>query len=125
MELQDEKNSYVDKKYFSFAIFIICLLCVTLFLIGYFRIEKKIDNLSTQKIPGNNIEQDVFEPNKETIVYKVMAYNGKIGVFKNDSILYCLDVYLFTLPEEDKKLLEKGIVALNEEELYEILEEYY
>jgi hypothetical protein len=32
---------------------------------------------------------------------------------------------VFTLPENDKKLLKDGIVVSTKEELYELLEEYY
>ena len=40
-------------------------------------------------------------------------------------INFSLDVYVFTLPKNDRQLLSNGIKAENKEELYRILEEYY
>ena len=52
-------------------------------------------------------------------------YNGKIGVYENEALVYTIDTYVFTLPETDKQLLRDGIVTANKIELYELMEAYY
>ena len=52
-------------------------------------------------------------------------YNGKIGVYENNALVYTLDTYIFTLPEIDKQLLREGIITVDKTELYELIEEYY
>ena len=89
-----------------------------------------ISNLNSFKIDSNGTQNDIpiFEetPSDETIdIYCLKDYNGKIGIYKNNSLVYTLDVYVFTLPEEDKKLLTEGIEVSNKEELYDLIEIYY
>lgn len=97
---------------------------ITLLVGNYILIDRKIDN-AVDKIVEQN--QPVFD---ETVVdlektYTLKEYNGKIGVYENDSLMYVLDTYVFTLPEKDKKLLNSGISVSTKEELYKLLELYY
>ena len=57
--------------------------------------------------------------------FVLKEYNGKIGVYENESLIYTLDIYVFTLPEVDKQLLKDGIIVSTKEKLYELIEEYY
>ena len=89
----------------------------------FFVFDAKLENVTAPKnetgvLPVINVTED--EKN-----YEVKEYNGRIGVFEDNSLLYTLDVYVFTLPKSDQKLLSDGIKADSKEELNEILEEYY
>ena len=52
-------------------------------------------------------------------------YNGKLAVYIDNDFQYEIDVYAFTLPEEDRKLLSKGIEVASEQELNEVISSYY
>lgn len=58
--------------------------------------------------------------------YYLREYNGKVAVFSEDGktpdTVY--DVYLRNLPDEDRKLLENGLRANNEDELQKLIEDY-
>ena len=58
-------------------------------------------------------------------VFELKEYNEKIGVFKNNALVYTIDTYVFTLPEADKQLLKNGIKVNSIEELENLIEEYY
>lgn len=118
----EEKETYVEKRYFYFTVFLLALFMaasvMTCMFITDSKIQKFNDSIKDVSIP-------VIETSDEKTYYEVKEYNGKIGVFENGSMVYTLDVYVFTLPEGDKKLLSVGIRADSQEELYRILEEYY
>ena len=121
--MEQETKEMHDKQYFR-IIFIFSIILIALFGIFYFLISDKIT--STVKDINNN-DIPVFDQNvQETeIEYVLKEYNGKIGIFENEALIYTLDTYVFTLPENDKKLLSEGIVVSTQEELYELLEQYY
>ena len=58
--------------------------------------------------------------------YTVTEYEGKIAVFKNeDNIPFEIyDSFTAVLPETDRELLKKGIIANSTEELQRIIEDY-
>ena len=118
--MEQENNGKQIMKIYQglLVLFILIFAVMTIYLLI---ISKKIENITE-----NNV-QDVFEDvtNREKTVYTVKEYNGKIGVYENEALIYTLDRYVFTLPEYDKKLLSSGIVVSTEEELYKIIEEYY
>ena len=118
--MEQENNGKQIMKIYQglLVLFILIFAVMTIYLLI---ISKKIENITE-----NNV-QDVFEEvtNIEKTVYTVKEYNGKIGVYENEALIYTLDRHVFTLPEYDKKLLSSGIVVSTEEELYKIIEEYY
>ena len=118
--MEQETNELTKKDLYKVAIIVSAVFIVALTFF-YFLLLSKIDNISNA-----NEEDDapVFEETAE-IRYILKDYNGKIGVYENDSLIYTLDTYIFTLPEKDKKLLSEGIAVSSKEELYQILEEYY
>ncbi len=118
--MEQETKELTKKDLYKIAIILTAAFIVALTFF-YFLMLSKIDNLAKA-----NEEEDkpVFEETAE-IRYILKDYNGKIGVFENDSLIYTLDTYIFTLPEKDKKLLSEGIAVSSKEELYQILEEYY
>ena len=55
----------------------------------------------------------------------VRAHDEKIGVFDaNGELEYVVDVYLITLPQADRELLERGIWVSDEAELAALMEDY-
>ncbi|MBE6662964.1 MAG: hypothetical protein E7602_00500 [Ruminococcaceae bacterium] len=118
--MEQETNELTKKDLYKIAIIISAVVIVTLTFF-YFLLLSKIDKISN---PIKEDDTPVFEETTE-IRYILKDYNGKIGVFENNSLIYTLDTYIFTLPEKDKKLLSEGICVSSKEELYQILEEYY
>ena len=118
MEQENNKKQIVQNYLFTAIMFILIFAVMTTY---FLLISRKIE-----KITSENTES-VFEETSanEKTVYTVKEYNGKIGIFENESLIYTLDRYVFTLPEYDKKLLSSGIEVSTKEELYEIIEEYY
>ena len=58
-------------------------------------------------------------------VYAVREHMGKIGIFDKDGMLInVLDVYVKTLPEADKRMLEEGFEIVGEKQLNAIIEDY-
>lgn len=129
MEQKNEENVYIEKKIFIFSVIILTVLIVTAIMISYLLLNNKIaETNATNKTTEPDVP--VFEEkdeiaDTEKIHYILKEYNGKIGVYENDALIYTIDAYVFTLPELDKQLLHDGIIATNKEELYELIEEYY
>lgn len=118
MEQENNKKQLMQNYLGLIALFILIFSVMTIY---FLLITKKIDNTRQE-----NYQASFEETSKNAeIIYKVKEYNGKIGIFENESLIYTLDTYVFTLPEYDKKLLSSGIEVTTKEELYEIIEEYY
>jgi hypothetical protein len=122
MEQETNQGQY---KSFNRLLAIFCIILLLSSLIFFLLLNFKINRLNSE---FEEEYQPVFEENSiqaEKISYILREYNGKIGIFENEALIYTLDTYVFTLPENDKKLLKDGIVVSTKEELYELLEEYY
>lgn len=65
-------------------------------------------------------------PNAEQEGYLITVYKGKIGVLRDGggSPVITADIEVSQLPEEDRKILEKGIPAGSLSEAKRILEDY-
>lgn len=122
MEQETNQSQY---KHFNRLLVIFCIVLLLSSLVFFLLLNFKINRLDRE---FNEEYQPVFEENNvenEKTNYILKEYNGKIGIFENDALIYTLDTYVFTLPENDKKLLKDGITVSTKEELYELLEEYY
>ncbi|MBO5092213.1 MAG: hypothetical protein J6C61_07010 [Clostridia bacterium] len=122
MEQETNQSQY---KHFNRLLVIFCIVLLLSSLVFFLLLNFKINRLDRE---FNEEYQPVFEENNvenEKTTYILKEYNGKIGIFENDALIYTLDTYVFTLPENDKKLLKDGITVSTKEELYELLEEYY
>ena len=130
MEQKNEENVYIEKKIFIFSVFVLTVLIITAILLSYLLLNNKISNANSNNF-SNESDVPVYENaddneiQEETTNYMLKEYNGKIGVYENESLIYTLDKYVFTLPEIDKQLLKDGIKAASKTELYELIEEYY
>ena len=123
--MEQENNNNKDKYYLKpITIFSIILIVSLLFF--YLLTSNKIEKTYSE---NNNIDEEndipAFEETKTETLYLIKEFNGKIGIFENDALIYTLDVYIFTLPKKDQKLLSEGISVSSKEELYKIIEEYY
>jgi hypothetical protein len=129
MEQKNEENVYIEKKIFIFSVFLLATLIITAVMISYLLLNNKIIESSSTiiefepDVPAFEIKDEATT--KKEIYYVLKEYNGKIGVYENESLIYTLDIYVFTLPEVDKQLLKDGIIVSTKEKLYELIEEYY
>lgn len=127
MEHQNDNGDFIDKKQFVLSMAVIMAICVILFLTIFLMLNNRITKLHETK---QNEQQPVFNEtaSDETEAddeYVIKEFDGKIGVFKNGDFQYMIDVYVFTLPEYDKKLLSQGIKVSSEQELNDVLSSYY
>lgn len=126
MDKNNENANFIDKKQFSISIIFLTFLVITLFGAIFFSLNNKITNLHKE---DTNVDVPVFNesvtetPTKDT--YMIKEFDGKIGVYKNGDFQYYIDVYVFTLPENEQKLLYQGITTSSEQELSDILSSYY
>ncbi len=126
MDKNNENANFIDKKQFSISIIFLTFLVITLFGAIFFSLNNKITNLHKE---DTNVDVPVFNesvtetPTKDT--YMIKEFDGKIGVYKNGDFQYYIDVYVFTLPENEQKLLYQGIITSSEQELSDILSSYY
>lgn len=123
MESENTNELYVEKKYFYFTVFLVLLFVAASIMTCLFVFDSKLENITAPKNETGVLPVINVTENEKS--YEVKEYNGRIGVFEDNSLLYTVDVYVFTLPKSDQKLLSDGIKADSKEELNEILEEYY
>lgn len=126
MEQEYENSQFINKKHFVLSMILLVALMITLFLSVFIALNGKIAN-SNQVIKEVTVPvyKDVETVTPDYVSYTVKAFDGKVGVYKNDDFQYTLDIYVFTLPKEDQKLLNQGILATSEQELNDILSAYY
>ena len=122
MEQESKQNK--NDRIFLISILISNVLLIVLVVLAICNFN------SNSPINNEPVEQDqpTFEQDPPVVVedvYCLKDYNGKIGIFKNEALVYTIDIYIFKLPEKDKKLLADGIEVSTKEELYELIELYY
>ena len=127
MEQSNENSQYVSKKQYFLSVLFVLVIIFTLFFSLYFLISNKIDEIN---VKNNNIYIPTFEENKNDIEigetkYLLKKFNDILAVYKNNDLQYTIDIKIDTLPENDKKLLSKGIEASSEKELNDIISSYY
>ena len=127
MEQSNENSQYVSKKQYFLSVLFVLVIIFTLFLSLYLLISNKIDEIN---VKNNNIYIPTFEENKNDIAieetkYLLKKFNDILAVYKNNDLQYTIDIKIDTLPENDKKLLSKGIEASSEKELNDIISSYY
>ncbi len=125
MEQKNDYEDFIGKKQFIVSLVVIVAVAVTLFLTIFLLLNNRITKLHENQ-PSD--QAPVFNETNNSVLedeYLIKEFNGKIGVYKNGDFQYTLDVFVFTLPEYDKKLLSQGIKAASEQELNDILSSYY
>lgn len=68
--------------------------------------------------------EEIKSPNDKP-VYRVKEYGSKVGIFMDDSIKpeKVLDVFLITLPENDRNQLHEGIKTTNKDQLQFLIQD--
>ena len=126
---QNKNNVLIERRVFIFSVFLLTLLILSSVIICYLLLSDLIIDTSEKEIindiPAFDENTDTQPPIKENVIYELKEYNGKIGVLKNDALVYTLDIYIFTLPDSDKSLLKEGIKVYSESDLRDLIEEYY
>lgn len=128
MEQKNEENVYVEKKIFVFSLFLLGILIISAIILSYFLLSDKIleNNINFTTEPDLPVYENLDNTKSENEkIYMLKEYNGKIGIYENEALVYTLNTYVFTLPEIDKLLLKEGITVTNKTELYDLIEEYY
>lgn len=99
-------------KIFWLVVFVV--IAITVLGVLFVTLDKDID------------EKVVENPYLMEDYYTLSEYKGKIAVFKNqESVpIEIYDVYVTTLPQHDRILLEKGIHIETSEELQKLIEDY-
>ena len=73
-------------------------------------------------------ETEISEMSKEAVKekYRLSVYERKVAAFENgkDYPIYISDVYVNSLPETDRRLLEKGIYVSDRKSLNRLIEDY-
>ena len=71
---------------------------------------------------------EISEMSKEAVKekYRLSVYERKVAAFENgkDYPIYISDVYVNSLPETDRRLLEKGIYVSDRKSLNRLIEDY-
>ena len=57
-------------------------------------------------------------------VYSLRSYNGWIGVYQGETLLYCSEVLVDTLPISDRRILDAGIETESWEKVLLLLEDF-
>ena len=95
---------------------LVCFAVITIVIIGvlFVTLDKDLD------------EKVVENPYLINDYYTMSEYKGKIAVFRNNESvpLDIFDVYVATLPQHDRVLLERGIQIETPEELQKLIEDY-
>lgn len=132
MEQKDTQNIYVKKTemYLVSSVLVLFIIIFGIVLLISQRPQIILNPVTSttikEEITENVFNENIEEPEQtDKTIYIVKEYNGKIGVFKENALIYTMDVHIFTLPEYDKNLLACGIKAEGIDELYRILGEYY
>ena len=127
MEQNDSNCKTVSKKQYFLTVAFLLLLMLTLFFSLYNslneRIERNTNSIKKIDIPvfnqSNNSNINIYHK------YLLKEYDGILAVYKDNDLQYTVDIYVFTLPEADKKLLSQGIEVSSEHELNDIISSYY
>ena len=97
-----------------FWIVVFAVITITVLGVLFMTLDKDLD------------EKVVENPYLINDYYTMSEYKGKIAVFKNGENvpIDIYDVYVSTLPQHDRTLLEEGIRIETPEELQRIIEDY-
>ncbi|MBQ3589441.1 MAG: hypothetical protein II980_03220 [Clostridia bacterium] len=125
MEHDKNDDKFIEKKVYIFSVFLLALIILMSVTICYFLLSNKILSINSESKENVIIvDKPIEELDENRILYEIKEYNGKIAVYKDNSLVYTLKTYVFTLPESDKERLKKGIIVENIEDLKKIIEEY-
>ena len=102
MEQENEKYGYVSKIQFAISIIFLLIITMMLFICSYLLLNSKINQMHPLKISNESPTFNEIKNEEKNELYLIKEYNGKLAVYKNNDFQYELDIFVFTLPEEDK-----------------------
>ena len=79
------------------------------------------DRIPTESSAPQSSAKSASDVNTE---YCLRNYNGWIGVYQGDDLLYCSEILVDTLPASDQTMLETGIQTESWDKLLLLLEDF-
>lgn len=125
MVQNEDYTGFNEKKKLKMLLYSLTALTILILLIMWFSLNDKIDKTNEKIEDYRTVFNDKSIVSNEQKSYMLKEYNGKLGVYIDNDFQYDINIYVHTLPENDKKLLSKGIVVSSEQELFEIISTYY
>ncbi len=131
MKSANNKINLILKITVIYAILMIAILVISLWFVFNSRDinEVIIEESSIQTEYVYVVKDEIKEPETETAdkekIYIVREHMDKIGIFdESGTLIKVLEVYVKTLPEADKRMLEEGFEIVGEKQLNAIIEDY-
>lgn len=131
MKSANNKINLILKITAIYAILMIAILVISLWFVFNSRDinEVIIEESSIQTEYVYVVKDEIKEPETETAdkekIYIVREHMDKIGIFdESGTLIKVLEVYVKTLPEADKRMLEEGFEVVGKKQLNAIIEDY-
>lgn len=131
MKSSNEKINLILKITAIYAILMIVILVVSLWFVFNSRDtnEVVIEESSIQTeyvyVVKDEIKDTETETTEKEKIYLVREHMNKIGIFdESGTLIKVLEVYVKTLPEADKRMLDEGFEIMGEKQLNAIIEDY-
>ena len=114
-----------------YAIAMLLILVISLIIV--FKTHNTTEVINQEKLIQTEyiyvVKDEPTDAETETVdtekIYTVRAHMGKIGIFdQNGTLIKVLEVYVKTLPEADKRMLEEGFEVIGTKQLNAIIEDY-
>ena len=108
--MKRKNENQEEKEYVRISALILACLCIAAFIVGCLFFAGRFSD---------------EESGGETM-YTVCEYGGRIGIFKGGNTFpeTVLDIYVFTLPENDAIRLKNGITVYGEDGVRSIIEDF-
>ena len=125
------KINFVLKITAIYAILMLAILVISLWLTFHSSntdeivTEEKLIQTEYVYVVKDEPQESDTEASDTEKIYTVHEYMGKIGIFdENGTLIKVLEVYVKTLPEADKRILEEGFQVVGIKQLNAIIEDY-
>ncbi|MBQ8300212.1 MAG: hypothetical protein IJX99_10275, partial [Clostridia bacterium] len=102
MEQDKNYSEYIEKKKLYIFLYLLTALTIILFLVVWFNLNSKIEKINDSVEIYTPTYNEINNTKEEKKIYLLKEYNGKLAVYINNDFQYEIDVYVFTLPEEDR-----------------------
>ncbi len=112
-------------RFLTLLFLIVTLIIGCLAMIGVSRVD--LEMMQRESLQAGYLDEGVPSTDEasRSDAWIVRAHDERIGVFALDGKLECvLDVYLITLPQADRELLQKGIYISGKDRLTALVEDY-
>ncbi len=119
-ESYNDMYKYVSRKTFFASLLMVCAFCLLCTLTVLFSENKPVE-ADTNSLPGEYVYASA-----KINAYMLRNSDGRVAVcdYYDGSIIEVLDLYVNTLPEEDRSALENGIYITSIAELVSTLKAY-